>query len=109
MRVSEIFYSIQGEGRLLGVPSVFIRTTGCNLRCVWCDTPHTSWQAEGKSRRLDKILSEVAKYPTRYVVITGGEPLIALETAELVEQLSSAARISRLKPRRRFSNRSRPT
>jgi len=87
MRVSEIFYSIQGEGRLLGVPSVFIRTTGCNLRCVWCDTPYTSWQAEGKSRRLDKILSEVARYPTRYVVITGGEPLIALETAELVEQL----------------------
>jgi 7-carboxy-7-deazaguanine synthase len=87
MRVSEIFYSIQGEGRLLGVPSVFIRTTGCNLRCVWCDTPYTSWQAEGKSWSVDRILSEIAKYPTRYVVITGGEPLLAPETAELADQL----------------------
>lgn len=87
MRLSEIFYSIQGEGRLVGVPSVFIRTTGCNLRCVWCDTPYTSWQPEGKTWRRNQILAEVAKYPTRYVVITGGEPLLAPEIAELAEQL----------------------
>ena len=87
MRISEIFYSIQGEGRLLGVPSVFIRTSGCNLRCVWCDTPYTSWRPEGKSRSIDKILGEVAQYPTRHVVITGGEPLLAREIEELTNQL----------------------
>ena len=87
MLISEIFYSIQGEGRLLGVPSVFIRTSGCNLRCLWCDTPYTSWQPEGKSRSIDKILGAVAKYPTRHVVITGGEPLLAREIEELTNQL----------------------
>ncbi len=83
MRISEIFYSIQGEGRLLGVPSVFIRTSGCNLRCRWCDTPYTSWQPEGKAWSVKKILGEIAKYPTRHVVITGGEPLLAPDIAEL--------------------------
>jgi 7-carboxy-7-deazaguanine synthase len=87
MRISEIFYSIQGEGRLLGVPSVFVRTSGCNLRCRWCDTPYTSWQPEGKSWSVKNILGEVAKYPTRYVVITGGEPLLAPDIEELTEEL----------------------
>jgi len=87
VRISEIFYSIQGEGRLLGVPSVFIRTSGCNLRCRWCDTPYTSWQPEGTSWSVDKILGEVAKYPTRHVVITGGEPLLAPEIEGLSDQL----------------------
>lgn len=87
MRISEIFYSIQGEGRLLGVPSVFIRTSGCNLRCVWCDTPYTSWNPEGKNWSVKNILGEVAKYPTRYVVITGGEPLLALEVDDLTQHL----------------------
>ena len=87
MRISEIFYSIQGEGRLLGVPSVFVRTSGCNLRCRWCDTPYTSWQPEGKSLSVKRILDEVAKYQTRYVVITGGEPLLAPDIEELTLQL----------------------
>ena len=87
MRISEIFYSIQGEGRLVGVPSVFIRTSGCNLRCRWCDTPYTSWYPEGKNWSVKKILGEVAKYPTRHVVITGGEPLLAAEICELAQQL----------------------
>ena len=87
MRISEIFYSIQGEGRLIGVPSVFIRTSGCNLRCRWCDTPYTSWQPEGTSWSIDKILGEVAKYPSRHVVITGGEPLLAVEIQTLAERL----------------------
>ena len=87
MRISEIFYSIQGEGRLLGVPSVFVRTSGCNLRCRWCDTPYTSWKPEGKSWSVKNILAEVAKYPTRHVVITGGEPLLALDIEELTLQL----------------------
>ena len=87
MRISEIFYSIQGEGRLLGVPSVFVRTSGCNLRCRWCDTPYTSWKPEGKSWSVKNILGEVDKYPTRHVVITGGEPLLAPDIEELTLQL----------------------
>jgi 7-carboxy-7-deazaguanine synthase len=87
MRISEIFYSIQGEGRLLGVPSVFVRTSGCNLRCRWCDTPYTSWQPDGNTLSVKKILDEVARYPTRHVVITGGEPLLAPDIDELTVQL----------------------
>ncbi|MBM4296158.1 MAG: 7-carboxy-7-deazaguanine synthase QueE [Deltaproteobacteria bacterium] len=87
MRISEIFYSIQGEGRLAGVPSIFIRTSGCNLRCRWCDTPYTSWQADGTIWSVEKIIGEVAKHPTRHVVITGGEPLLAPEISELSRRL----------------------
>lgn len=87
MRISEIFYSIQGEGRLLGMPSVFIRTSSCNLRCVWCDTPYTSWRPEGRDWNVKKILREVHKYPARHVVVTGGEPLLAPEIEELTQEL----------------------
>ena len=72
MRISEIFYSIQGEGELTGVPSVFVRTSGCNLRCSWCDTPYASWSPEGPEMAIEDILAEVDKHPTRYVVLTGG-------------------------------------
>jgi 7-carboxy-7-deazaguanine synthase len=91
VRISEIFYSIQGEGRLIGVPSVFIRTSGCNLRCVWCDTPYTSWKPEGKSYSLAKILCEIEKYPTHHVVVTGGEPLLAREIEELTGELKRSS------------------
>ncbi|HWP23537.1 MAG TPA: 7-carboxy-7-deazaguanine synthase QueE [Candidatus Binatia bacterium] len=87
MRISEIFYSIQGEGRLAGIPSVFVRTSGCNLRCAWCDTPYTSWRPEGDSRKVGKILEEVKKYPSRHVVVTGGEPLLASDLGELTAEL----------------------
>jgi 7-carboxy-7-deazaguanine synthase len=87
VRISEIFYSIQGEGRLIGVPSVFVRTSGCNLRCVWCDTPYTSWKPEGEDWAMGQILREVRKYPGRHVVITGGEPLLAPEIEELATAL----------------------
>jgi len=87
MRIAEIFYSIQGEGRLLGMPSVFIRTSGCNLRCVWCDTPYTSWRPEGRGWNVKAILREVHKYPARHVVVTGGEPLLAPEIEELAKEL----------------------
>jgi 7-carboxy-7-deazaguanine synthase len=82
-----MFYSIQGEGRLAGVPSVLIRTSGCNLRCTWCDTPYTSWRPEGSSRSVAKIIGEVEKYPSRHVVVTGGEPLLASDIEELTSEL----------------------
>jgi 7-carboxy-7-deazaguanine synthase len=87
MRISEVFYSIQGEGRLVGTPSVFIRTAGCNLRCVWCDTPYTSWKPEGADWNLREIVAEVKNYPSSFVVITGGEPLLAREIEELTVKL----------------------
>jgi 7-carboxy-7-deazaguanine synthase len=88
MRISEIFYSVQGEGSLVGVPSIFIRTTGCNLRCSWCDTPYTSWNPVGDDISLAEIMDKTAQYGTaRHVVITGGEPMIAPGTVELSERL----------------------
>lgn len=90
MKISEIFYSVQGEGILVGTPSVFVRTSGCNLRCVWCDTPYTSWAPEGEERPLAAILDEVRQYPASHVVVTGGEPMIAPEIVELTERLRSA-------------------
>ena len=87
MRISEIFYSIQGEGRLAGTPSLFIRTSGCNLRCVWCDTPYTSWQPEGSSWPLARVLRRVEQHPTRHVVVTGGEPMLAPEIVDLAAAL----------------------
>jgi 7-carboxy-7-deazaguanine synthase len=89
VQIAEIFYSIQGEGRLVGMPSVFIRTSGCNLRCIWCDTPYTSWSPEGKKWSVREILEEVAKHSNRHVVVTGGEPLLAAEIEELTAQLKS--------------------
>jgi 7-carboxy-7-deazaguanine synthase len=87
MRISEIFYSVQGEGILAGVPSVFVRTSGCNLRCSWCDTPYTSWNPEGEEITLDAIVERVASFPARHVVITGGEPMIAKGIVELSDKL----------------------
>ena len=87
MKIAELFYSLQGEGSLVGVPSVFIRTSGCNLRCVWCDTPYTSWQPEGADLTLGQIVDEVKAHPARHVVVTGGEPMIAPEIIALTERL----------------------
>ncbi len=87
MKIAELFYSLQGEGSLVGVPSFFIRTSGCNLRCSWCDTPYTSWQPEGAELTLRQILDEVKAHPARHVVVTGGEPMIAPEIVPLTGQL----------------------
>jgi 7-carboxy-7-deazaguanine synthase len=87
MRVSEIFYSIQGEGELTGVPTVFIRTSGCNLRCRWCDTPYASWNLEGEEMSIEDIIKEVKKHPARHCVLTGGEPMIARGIKELAAAL----------------------
>ncbi len=83
MKIAEIFYSVQGEGGLAGVPSVFVRTSGCNLRCVWCDTPYASWHPEGRDYTVGEILEEAARYGARHVVVTGGEPMIAPGLVEL--------------------------
>ena len=88
MKIAEIFYSIQGEGTLAGVPSVFVRTSGCNLRCTWCDTPYTSWAPEGEECSLDVIVAEVNRYQASHVVVTGGEPMIAPEIVELTHRLT---------------------
>jgi 7-carboxy-7-deazaguanine synthase len=87
MLISEIFHSLQGEGQLAGVPSVFVRTSGCNLRCNWCDTPYASWHPEGTPRSVGEIVAEVAKYNARHVVLTGGEPMIAPGIHELAAAL----------------------
>src|SRR3569833_1893609 len=90
LKIAELFYSIQGEGSLVGVPSFFIRTTGCNLRCSWCDTPYTSWQPEGVEMSLDRMLEEVRAHPMRPGVVTGGEPMIAPDSVPLCERLREA-------------------
>lgn len=77
MRIAEIFHSIQGEGELTGVPSVFVRTSGCNLRCSWCDTKYASWQPEGGEMEIGEIVERVCGYPAMHVVLTGGEPMVA--------------------------------
>ncbi len=87
MKISEIFHSIQGEGKLAGVPSVFVRTSGCNLRCVWCDTPYTSWEPEGETLSVDAVMEQVRRLDSRYVVLTGGEPMIDPDVGELTGRL----------------------
>ena len=92
MLISEIFYSVQGEGILTGVPSIFIRTSGCNLRCRWCDTPYASWKPEGTEFRPDEILEKCRTWPgARHVVLTGGEPMVAKEIHSLIRLLREAA------------------
>jgi 7-carboxy-7-deazaguanine synthase len=87
MRISEIFYSIQGEGELTGLPTVFIRTSGCNLRCRWCDTPYASWNPEGEEMSIEDIIKEVKKHPAHHCVLTGGEPMVARGIKELAAAL----------------------
>lgn len=89
MRISETFFSLQGEGKLLGVPSVFVRASGCNLRCVWCDTPYASWNPEGPEMTLDAIVEIVQSHNCRHVVLTGGEPMIMPEIVELASRLDA--------------------
>lgn len=90
MKISELFYSLQGEGMLAGVPSFFVRTTGCNLRCAWCDTPYTSWEPEGSELSLTEIVERAAPYRASHVVITGGEPMIAPDIVELTRLFREA-------------------
>jgi len=87
MRIAEIFHSIQGEGLLAGVPSIFIRTSGCNLRCHWCDTPYASWKPEGPEMSIEEILKKISGWDCNHIVLTGGEPMIAPDLPELATAL----------------------
>lgn len=87
IRISEIFHSVQGEGLFTGTPSVFIRTSGCNLRCWFCDTKYSSWDPEGDFPNVDEIVADALKWDTPHVVITGGEPMIFEELPELCGKL----------------------
>src|ERR1700730_17051762 len=87
LKIAELFYSIQGEGSLVGVPSVFIRTSGCNLRCQWCDTPYTSWTPEGEDLPVQEILERAAAFGAAQVVETGGDTMIAPQIVELTAGL----------------------
>jgi 7-carboxy-7-deazaguanine synthase len=87
MKVAELFYSIQGEGKLAGVPSIFVRASGCNLRCTWCDTPYASWQPEGDELAVEEIARRVKEHPARHVVLSGGEPMIMPDIAPLSQRL----------------------
>jgi 7-carboxy-7-deazaguanine synthase len=87
LKVSEIFYSVQGEGMLVGVPSVFLRLSGCNLRCKWCDTPYASWEPEGDDLMLGTVLADVRSRWSTHVVVTGGEPMIVPSIVMLTQRL----------------------
>ena len=118
MRIAELYSSLQGEGLLTGTPSIFVRASGCNLRCWFCDTPYTSWQPEGEDWSVEEIIQEVVGWdqraqlapahqsntggpalaetslsrPTRirHIVITGGEPMLFAEMLPLCDKLRAA-------------------
>jgi 7-carboxy-7-deazaguanine synthase len=111
LRLAEIYTSLQGEGLLTGTPSVFVRASGCNLRCWFCDTPHTSWEPEGEDWPVEEVFLEVQRLAqwgrlpacqeagrlearpmerVRHVVITGGEPMLFAELVPLCQRLSAA-------------------
>jgi 7-carboxy-7-deazaguanine synthase len=90
MYIAEIYSSVQGEGLLTGIPSTFVRTSGCNLRCAYCDTPFASWHPEGDDLSVEQIGAEVMSYEPTHVVLTGGEPMLFAELVPLCRRLSDA-------------------
>jgi 7-carboxy-7-deazaguanine synthase len=89
--INELFYSLQGEGTLAGVPSVFVRTSGCNLRCWFCDSYHTSWEPSHTYASVEDVVAEVESHAQAdHVVLTGGEPLIHEASVDLLERLDAA-------------------
>ena len=88
MRITEIYQSIQGESSYTGLPCVFVRTTGCDLRCSWCDSEFTF--TGGTQMTLDQIMSEVEKYDCKLVELTGGEPMLQPQIYELATRLADA-------------------
>jgi len=99
MRIAEIFRSVQGEGFLTGTPSVFVRASGCNLRCSYCDTPYASWTPEGDDLAVEEIIARVeqlgrplsqSRDTVRHAVLTGGEPMLFAELIPLTAELRRA-------------------
>ena len=88
--VSETFSSRQGEGKLTGTPSFFIRTSGCNLRCWFCDTPYASWNPSGEKRSLCSLVEDAVASGNKHVVLTGGEPLLPAAAESIAHQLMDA-------------------
>lgn len=88
LRITEIFFSLQGEASRAGLPTVFVRLTGCPLRCSWCDTTYSF--TGGEAATIESILAEVGKYPARQVCVTGGEPLAQKECLPLLSALCDA-------------------
>ena len=88
VRITEIFYSLQGEARTVGLPTVFVRLTGCPLRCVYCDTEYAF--SGGESTGIGQICAQVASYSPRYVTVTGGEPLAQKNCIPLLKELCDA-------------------
>lgn len=87
MVINEIFYSLQGEGFLAGVPSVFVRLAGCPLRCKWCDTKYAWDNKAGKDYSIEGILQTVQQWPCKFIVVTGGEPMVNPNLQQLVRKL----------------------
>jgi 7-carboxy-7-deazaguanine synthase len=92
MYINELFYSLQGEGRLTGVPSVFVRISGCPLRCRWCDTKYAWDEESGRDMAVEEIAMEAARYPSKFIVITGGEPMVNPHLPLLTAALARAGR-----------------
>jgi 7-carboxy-7-deazaguanine synthase len=98
VRVSEIFYSLQGEGMLVGMPSVFVRLAGCPLRCRWCDTRYAWDYSAGQDLEPDQIVEQVDRWPCNFVVLTGGEPMVGPDLsiragfADLTHRLKTAGK-----------------
>ncbi|WP_227376208.1 7-carboxy-7-deazaguanine synthase QueE [Haladaptatus halobius] len=88
--VNELFYSLQGEGKLAGTPSVFVRTSGCNLRCWFCDSYHTSWEPTHARMTLSEIVAKIESHDANHVVVTGGEPLVHDDCVTLLDRLAEA-------------------
>jgi len=89
IQINEIFYSLQGEGQWIGRPNIFIRTTGCNLRCSYCDTTYA--YTEGEPWKISKIIEYIPRYDCKKICITGGEPLIQPHIYDLIDRLIDAS------------------
>jgi 7-carboxy-7-deazaguanine synthase len=89
MRINEIFYSLQGEGFLAGFPSVFVRLAGCPLRCKWCDTKYAWDETAGAHYSVEKIIQTVQQSQSKFVVITGGEPMVNPDLPQLLQKLNA--------------------